>query len=387
MKAVADLSSVTSVRMACKSLGLPRATWYRARQPRRGSSPSGVKRWTPRWALSPAERRHVRDTLNGEAYRDLAPNAAYARLLDAGIYLCSRRTMYRVLAEFGEVKERRAHRPPRHYVRPELVATAPKQVYTWDITKLRLALKGQFLYLYIMIDLFSRYVAGWMIADRETGELAKDFIAETMAKEGITEGQATIHADRGSPMIARPVADLFEELGIIRSLSRPRVPNDNPFSESQIKTIKYRPSFPRSFTDREAALAWAKATFTWYNHEHAHGSLALLTPASVHAGLAGQLLAKRQAVLDKAFEQIPERFPKGRPTAGSLPPAVYINNPALETNPSARPPRQASTTSPLLDTGTRPPAVPTSAAQPPLEAEALLLPRTVCLPSEMPVLQ
>jgi putative transposase len=350
-----------------------------------------MKRWTPGWALSPAERRQVRDTLNSEAYRDLAPNAAYARLLDAGVYLCSRRTMYRVLAEFGEVKERRAHRPPRHYVRPELVATAPKQVYTWDITKLRLAIKGQFLYLYIMIDLFSRYVAGWMIADRETGELAKNFIAETMAKEGITEGQATIHADRGSPMIARPVADLFEELGIIRSLSRPRVPNDNPFSESQIKTIKYRPSFPRSFADREAALVWAKETFTWYNHEHAHSSLALLSPAIVHAGLANQLLAKRQTVLDTAFEQFPERFPKGRPSAGSLPPVVYINNPALEANSASQPPRPVPTT-PLLDTSTSPPAIPTSKAQaapaqPSIAAEALKLPPTADPHPEIQILQ
>lgn len=341
MTVVEALSAVTSVRQACGALSLSRASWYRVRQPQRAPLPAGTKRWIPSWALTLAERLNVRDTLNSEAYRDLAPNSAYARLLDAGIYLCSRRTMYRVLAEFGEVKERRAQRPPRSFVRPELVATAPKQVYTWDITKLRLRAKGQFLYLYIMIDLFSRYAAGWMIADRESGELAKDFIAETMVKEGIEKDQAVVHSDRGSPMIAKPVADLFEEMGIVRSLSRPRVPNDNPFSESQIKTIKYRPSFPKSFADMEAAQVWAKETFTWYNHDHEHGSMVLLTPATVHVGLADQVLAKRQTVLDKAFQDFPERFPNGRPSAGTLPPAVYINNPARDPAPGVTPSQSA----------------------------------------------
>lgn len=358
MTAVEGLSAVTSVRQACCALGLSRASWYRARQPQRAPLPAGTKRWIPSWALSLAQRLQIRDVLNSEAYRDLTPNSVYARLLDEGIYLCSRRTMYRVLTQFGEIKERRAQRPPRSFVRPELVATAPKQVYTWDITKLRLRVKGQFLYLYIMIDLFSRYVAGWMIADRETGELAKDFIAETMVKEGIEKGQAVVHADRGSPMIAKTVGDLFEDMGIVRSLSRPRVPNDNAFSESQIKTIKYRPNFPKSFVDLEAALIWAKETFTWYNHEHEHSSLALLSPATVHAGMADQVLAKRQAVLDKAFQDIPERFPKGRPSAGSLPPAVYINNPALDPAPGGPSP-DSTPVAPLTDP--RPGAQPASA--------------------------
>ena len=348
MTAVAGLSAVTSVRQACSALGFSRASWYRALQPQRAPLPAGTKRWIPSWALSLAERLLIRDTLNSEAYRDLAPHSVYARLLDAGIYLCSRRTMYRVLSEFGEVKERRAQRPPRSFVRPELVATAPKQVYTWDITKLRLKVKGQFLYLYIMIDLFSRYVAGWMIADRETGELAKGFIADTMTMEKVEPGQVSVHADRGASMTSMPVADLFEEMGIVRSFSRPRVPNDNPFSESQIKTIKYHPSFPKHFADEAEALKWAEETFAWYNDEHEHSALAWLTPATVHTGMADQVLAKRQAVLDQAYLAFPERFSKGQPSAGSLPPAVWINNPALDPAPSA-PPSESAPLAPLPD--------------------------------------
>jgi putative transposase len=336
MNAVTELSQTVSRRRSCAVFGVARSRWYRARRPAAADTPRETRpRRRPRWTLPAELRARVLATLNSEACRDLAPRAVYARLLDKGTYLCSWRTMYRVLAEHGQVRERRAQRPPRTFVSPHLVARAPKQVYTWDITKLPTRVKGQFLYLYIMIDLYSRYVAGWMIDERECGELAEDFIAQTMAKEGIEPGHVTLHSDRGSPMTCATVSDLLEELGIARSLSRPRVPNDNAFSESQIKTIKYRPTFPRRFRDRQHADTWGQATFHWYNHDHHHGSLALLPPAVVHAGQAEAVLAKRQEVLDQAYRGWPERFPHGRPLAGSLPPKVCINETRLALAPTA----------------------------------------------------
>jgi putative transposase len=237
--------------------------------------------------------------------------------------------MYRLLAEYGEVRERRAVRPKRAYVRPELVATAVRQVWSWDITKLKGPAKGQFFYLYVILDIFSRYVVGWLVAEREGEDLARQLVRETAAKEGIQPDELTLHADRGSPMIAASMGELLASLGIAKSHSRPRVSNDNPFSEAQFKTVKYRPAYPGRFRDLDHVAQWARETLTWYNHEHSHSNLALLTPATVHAGQAEAVLANRQTTLDTAFMAHPERFLKGRPSAGNLPNEVRINEPAV----------------------------------------------------------
>jgi putative transposase len=326
---VEGLAHTMPLTQACAALGLARASIYRAlRPPRPFVGPRQVYR--PECALSQPERDQVRSVLNSPEYMDLAPRAVFARLLDTGEYLCSWRTMYRLLAEYGEVAERRAVRPPRAYVRPELVATRPNQVWSWDITKLKGAAKGQFFYLYVILDIYSRCVVGWLVAEREGEDLARQLVAETAAKHGIEPDSLTLHADRGSPMIAGKMKDLLESLGITKSHSRPRVSNDNPFSEAQFKTLKYRPAYPGRFGELDQAADWARRTITWYNDEHYHSGVALLTPATVHAGQAATVLAERQRVLDLAFAAHPKRFPRGRPSAGRLPEKVWINEPALQ---------------------------------------------------------
>lgn len=328
MSVVEGLAEHMPLAQACAAMGVARARVYRARRETgRVRSPRRPSR--PERALSPAERDHIWRVLCRKAYVDLTPRAAYAKLLLKGVYLCHWRTMYRILAEHGEVRERRAVRPPRAFVRPELVATGPNQVWSWDITKLKGPVKGQFFYLYVVLDVFSRYVVGWMVADREGADLACQLMAQTAHKHGIQADCLTLHADRGSPMIATALGDLLASLGIAKSHSRPRVSNDNPYSEAQLKTLKYRPAFPDRFRDQTHATHWARETLTWYNNEHAHSRLALLTPATVHAGEAATVLAQRQEVLDKAFAAHPERFPRGRPSAGRLPEAVWINEPAI----------------------------------------------------------
>jgi putative transposase len=271
----------------------------------------------------------VRSVLNSPKYMDLPPRAVYAELLGQQRYLCSWRTMYRVLAEHGEVRERRSVRPSRSFVRPELVATDVRQVWSWDITKLRGPLKGQYYYLYVILDLWSRYVVGWLVAEREGEDLARQLVRETAAKEGIQPDELILHSDRGSPMTAGAMGELLAELGIAQSHSRPRVSNDNPFSEAQFKTLKYRPAYPGRFRDLAHVTDWARSTFAWYNHEHYHTALALLTPAMVHAGQAEAVLADRQRTLDAAYAAHPERFPHGRPRCGHLPEQVWINQPAV----------------------------------------------------------
>lgn len=329
MSTVEALTEHMPLTQACAAFGLARANIYRARQvPEPVTEPRVVHR--PASALSAEERDRIHSVLNSPAYMDLPPRVVYARLLDLGEYLCSWRTMYRVLAEHGEVKERRAVRPPRSFVRPELVATGPRCVWSWDITKLKGLIKGQFFYLYVILDVYSRYVVGWLVAEREGEDLARQLVAETAAKEGILPDSLVLHSDRGSPMIAGAMGELLTSLGITKSHSRPRVSNDNPYSEAQFKTLKYRPEFPGRFRDLAHATDWARPTLHWYNHEHLHSALALLTPAIVHAGAAPAVLAKRQDVLDAAFRAHPERFPNGRPDAGRLPEKVWINEPALE---------------------------------------------------------
>jgi putative transposase len=279
-------------------------------------------------ALSAAERIQVREILNSERFADCAPRTVYATLLDEQQYLCSWRTMYRILAEADELRERRNQVRRTGYAAPELLATSPNQLWSWDITKLRGPEKWTYYYLYVILDVFSRACVGWLIAEREDAPLAEALIAETCAKEGILPEQLTIHADRGSAMTSKVVAQLLADLGVAKTHSRPHVSNDNPFSEAQFKTLKYRPSYPDRFGSLADARQWAREFFAWYNHQHRHSGIGLLTPAMVHRGQADEIVAARQQVLDAAHAAHPERFVRGRPTPPQLPAAVWINPPA-----------------------------------------------------------
>jgi putative transposase len=317
------------VQAACAALLVPRSSLYRAR------TPQGV-RSRPKIsgrALSPVEKIKVREELNSERFQDRSPREVYATLMDEGRYLCSWRSMYRILDENHEVRERRDQLRHPRYTKPELLATAPNQLWSWDITKLLGPTKWTYYYLYVILDVFSRYVVGWMIAERESAALAEALIAQTCARQGIQPGQLTIHADRGSAMISKPVALLLADLGVTKTHSRPQVSNDNPYSEAQFKTLKYRPDYPVRFGCQQDARAWANTFFAWYNHEHYHTRLALLTPADVHFHRTQAVLQKRQNVLRAAYEKTPTRFVKGPPRPQPLPPAVWINPPK---NPQAQ---------------------------------------------------
>ena len=282
IQAAETLSQDVGISAACRTLGVPRSALYRMRQPHTEASP----RPTPPRALSTEEKAQVRSVLNSERFWDSAPREVYATLLDNDqVYYCHWRTMYRILAEHGEVCERRNQRRHPNSPKPELRATGSNQVWSWDITKLR-GPNGIFYYLYTIIDVFSRYGVGWMIANREAAELAEALIAETCIKQGIAQDQLTMHSDRGSSMRSKTVAQLYISLGIAKSHSRPRTPTDNPYSEAQFKTMKYRPDYPEEFNGIEDARRWARAFFQWYHHEHHHVGLALMTPAAVHYGQA-----------------------------------------------------------------------------------------------------
>jgi putative transposase len=291
----------------------------------------------PPRALSDAERVRVREVLNSERFADCAPRTVYATLLDEQQYLCSWRTMYRILADADEVRERRNQVRRSGYAAPELLATAPNQLWSWDITKLRGPVAWTYYYLYVILDVFSRAVVGWLIAEREDAELAETLIAETCAKEGIGPQQLTIHADRGSAMTSKVVAQLLVDLGVAKTHSRPHVSNDNPYSEAQFKTLKYRPSYPDRFGSLVDARQWARDFFQWYNHEHRHSGIGLLTPAMVHGGQAADVVAARQQVLNAAYAAHPERFVRGQPLAAPPPSAVWINPPTTTTG-SDQPP-------------------------------------------------
>jgi len=277
-------------------------------------------------ALSEEEREAVLGQLHAERFADASPAHVYATLLDEGTYLASERTMYRILAAAGESGERRDQLRHPAYAKPELLATAPNELWSWDITKLRGPATWTWFYLYVLLDVFSRYVTGWLLAHRESGSLADRLIAETVAKEGVTSG-LTIHADRGSSMTSKPVALLMADLGITKSHSRPHVPDDNPFSESQFKTLKYHPGFPARFGSIEDARAFCRSFFAWYNGEHRHSALGLLTPEMVHRGRAPEIREQRARVLDAAYAAHPERFVRKRPEPPPLPTAVWINPP------------------------------------------------------------
>ena len=311
------------VSTACRCLNVPRSSLYRARQP---ATPPGP-RPTPERALSKAERVAVRDELNSERFQDSSPRQVYATLLDEGIYLCSWRTMYRILHAYSEVYERRNQLQHPNYAKPELLASAPNQVWSWDITKLKGPAKWTYYYLYVILDIFSRYVVGWMIAEREASYLAKELIDQSCVKQDIDRQQLTLHADRGPSMRSKGVALLLSDLGVTKTHSRPHTPNDNPYSEAQFKTLKYRPGFPDRFGSLQDARAWARPFFHWYNHDHYHTALDLMTPAMVHYGLAEAVGQERNQVLLAAYAAHPERFVKGPPTAPTLPAEVWINKP------------------------------------------------------------
>lgn len=322
-----ELGQGIGLRAACRQLNVPRSAVYRARQPQKEPAP----RPTPARALSGEERQEVRDVLNSERFQDSSPYQVYATLLDDDeIYLCSISTMYRILDGHDEVRERRRQLRHPEAPKPELVATKPGELWSWDITKLPGPAKWSHYYLYVIIDVFSRYVVGWLIADRETAALAEELIAQTSAKEGIDQEQLTLHADRGSPMRSKVMAQLLADLGVTKSHSRPYTPNDNPFSEAQFKTMKYRPDFPERFDSLAATRAWARTFMHWYNYHHRHTALGLLTPATVHRGQAQQVQEKRQEILNQAYQAHPERFVRGQPTPPQLPTEVWINPPRTE---------------------------------------------------------
>lgn len=326
MRAAIDtLAQQMPLSRACEVLGYPRSSLYRQR---RGKATGGpAPRPTPARALREEERTSVRDLLNSERFADQSPYEVYATLLDEGVYHCSIRTMYRILTDHEEVRERRDQLRHPAYTKPELLATGPNQLWSWDITKLRGPATWQYYYLYVILDVYSRYVVGWLLDEQESATLAEQLITESCQKQGIVQGHLTLHADRGAAMTAKTVAQLLVDLGVTQSHARPYTPDDNPFSEAQFKTMKYRPDYPQRFDSKEHALTWARAFFPWYNQEHHHVALGLLTPAMVHLGQAQTLLAQRQATLDQAYAQHPERFVRGAPTTPPLPTAVWINPP------------------------------------------------------------
>jgi len=324
MAATENLSGAVGVAPACESMEVARSTLYYQRQPKQEPKP----RPKPARALTDGERQKVLDELHGDRFVDKSPGEVWATLLDEGTYLCSERTMYRILADNEEVKERRNQLKHPEYTKPELLAEGPNEVWSWDITKLRGPVKWTYFYLYVILDIFSRYVVGWMVAPRETAHLAQKLIRESCKKHAIDPGQLTIHADRGSPMIAKTTAQLFVTLGINKSHSRPHVSDDNPYSESQFKTLKYCPGFPDRFGSLQDAVAFCRSFFTWYNTEHRHSGIGMLTPEVVHYGLARDVVESRKKVLQVAFEAHPERFVRGLPLPPALPEAAWINPPA-----------------------------------------------------------
>jgi len=330
MSAVAELLPALPVRQALAAMGGSHATWYRRQQPRR---PRRERQGVPPLALLAPERETILQTLNSERYADCTPYTAWARLLDEGVYLASVRTFYRVLTASGMVAERRAQLIHPAHAKPELIARAPLQLWSWDITKLKSTLKWHYFYLYVLIDIFSRYVVGWLVAEAENAGLASALIEQTCAKHDIEPGSLTLHSDRGSPMRAKTTAELLVDLGVAASFSRPRVSNDNPFSESQFKTLKYRPEFPERFDGIEHARQHLRAFFHWYNQEHRHCGIGFMTPAAVHLGQAPALQQQRAKVLAAAYAAHPERFKGKIPTPPELPTVVGINLPRPTTQP------------------------------------------------------
>ena len=326
MDASEKLAPKVGTAAACRAMGVARATLYRRRQPSRPTTGECSQRRQPR-SLDESQRRQVLDLLHSPRFVDKAPATVYATLLDERTYHCSIRTMYRILHDAREVRERRNQLRHPKYKKPELLATAPNQVWSWDITKLLGPAKWTYYYLYVILDIYSRYAVGWMLASRESADLAQRLIRETIEEENADVDQLTIHSDRGPAMKSHTVAQLLATLGVTKSHSRPHVSNDNPFSESQFKTLKYRPGFPNRFGSQEDGRGFCEQFFQWYNHAHYHSGIGLLTPAMVHSGQAAEVVARRGQTLDAAYTAHPERFVNKRPTPPSLPEAVWINPP------------------------------------------------------------
>lgn len=330
MDAVNHLAPDVGLTRACRALRVPRSSAYRADERRRhlgASSAPMTPRPTPPLALCPAERAALQAALCSERFADCAPATIYATLLDEGIYLGSVRTMYRLLKTDAQSRERRAQLTHPAYSKPELLATGPNEVWSWDITKLRGPLKWSYFHLYVILDIFSRYVVGWMIAPRESAELAEQLIAETVGKQGVAPRTLTLHADRGTSMRSKVVAQLLVDLEVAKSHSRPYISDDNPFSESNFKTLKYRPEFPDRFGCIEDARAHCQQFFRWYNDSHRHSGIGLMTPHAVHHGLAEDMRRLRADVLVAAFAEHPNRFKGQCPQPPKLPTAAWINPP------------------------------------------------------------
>jgi putative transposase len=314
-------------RRACEALGRSRASHYRARRaPIYGPPPP--RRVSPR-ALSPVEAETIVEVCNSERFCDKAPAQIWATLLDEGAYLCSVSTMYRLLRARHQVRERRRVSGRPAHLKPELVAVAPNQVWSWDITKLRGPYKWTWFHLYVIVDVYSRYVVGWLVAPRESDRLAEELIADAIFEHQVGADQLTLHADRGSSMTSKTVAQLLADLGVLQSHSRPHQSNDNPYSESQFKTLKHHPTFPTRFANLDAARQFCIGFFAYYNHQHRHSGIALHTPADVHYGRAEAIRSARQSILDNAYKAHPERF-RRPPTAPTLPEAAWINRPEQE---------------------------------------------------------
>ena len=332
MQGVLFLVPLVGVVAACAALCMSRSRYYRAQKPTAKPTP----RPRPPRALSDDERAKVLATLDSDEYMDKAPAQVFAALLELGIYLCSIRTMYRILAANDQVRERRAQRQHPTYSKPQLVATAPNQVWTWDITKLPGPTKGTYFSLYVILDLFSRYIVGWQVATRESAAVYQELVDACCKDQGVVPEQLTIHSDRGAPMTAKSTALLYADLGIIKSHSRPHTSNDNPYSEANFRTLKYRPEMPDQLGSVEHARQVVRALVDWYNDEHYHVGLALLHPVDVHYGRAADIVAARQLVLDAVYARHPERFPLGRPTQKLPPAAAWINPPPMTNiDPSA----------------------------------------------------
>ena len=337
MSSVHELMPTHGAVAACLVLGLPRGSpaQYRASQRRAAFvGPRAARRTRPRppMALDALENQALLDTLNSERFVDTAPAAVHATLLDEGRYLGSVRTMYRLLARTGGSRERRNQLTHPAYTKPELLAIAPNQVWSWDITKLRGPAKWTYFHLYVILDIFSRYVVGWLIAERENSDLAEQLIADTVGRHNVERGMLTLHADRGTSMRSKPVASLLVDLDVAKSHSRPYVSDDNPFSEAQFKTLKYRPDFPERFGCLVDARAFCRQFFPWYNDQHQHSGIGYMTPHSIHYGTAQAIHAVRQATLDQAFLAHPNRFGGKQPQPHHLPTEVWINPPKDSNN-------------------------------------------------------
>jgi putative transposase len=325
---VQEIAPLVGTRPACRALGASPATIYRRRRP--GEPQPRRPRPVPVRALSEGERAAVLDVLHCERFVDCSPAQVWATLLDEGRYLASERTMYRLLQSHGEVRERRSQLTHPAYAKPELLAERPNEVWSWDISKLKGPAKWTWYYLYVILDVFSRYAVGWTVQQRESAQLAKALITQATEQQQIKRGQLTVHADRGSSMRSKPVAFLLADLGVTRTHNRPYTSSDNPYSEAQFRTLKYRPGFPARFDSIEHARAVCRELFDYYNHSHRHSGIGLMTPAAVHHGHAEALHTERQRVLDAAYATTPERFVRRPPRPPALPTAAWINKPTTE---------------------------------------------------------